>query len=92
LIKDGLTDSAAIKVRLQVEQLIPARKEAAGPTLSSLAPALRLQKLPPLVRQLLPKLSAEQSRIWPRKACGNCTGPDKTPQERSTEWSTSVTL
>lgn len=33
MIKDGLTDSAAIKVALQVVQLIPARKEAAGPTL-----------------------------------------------------------
>lgn len=34
MIKDGLTDSAAIKVALQVVQLIPARKEAAGLTLS----------------------------------------------------------
>lgn len=66
MIKDGLTDSAAIKVALQVVQFVPARKEAAGPTPSSLAPALRWANLPPLLGQLPPQLSAERSRIRPR--------------------------
>lgn len=40
MIKDGLTDSATIKVALQVVWSAPARKEAVGPTPSSLTAAL----------------------------------------------------
>lgn len=40
MIKDGLTDSAAIKVALQVVWSAPARKEAVGPTTSSLTALL----------------------------------------------------